>query len=46
MMLAIFDNVRDVGMNFLKNVKNTMFDNFWSIKWIFHDLEEVKDRVG
>ncbi len=45
-LVAIIDNAREVGMNFLNDAKNSIIDNFQSIKWIFHELEEVKDRMG
>lgn len=45
-LVAIIDNAREVGMNLLNNAKNNMIDNFRSIKWLFHELEEVKDRMG
>ena len=34
-LLVIFDNVRESDFNFLNNVKNSLIDNFHSIKWIF-----------
>lgn len=33
-------------MDLLNNTKNNMLDNFRSIKWLFYELEEVKDRMG
>ena len=45
-LVAITKNAREVGMNLLNNAKNNMIDNFRSIKWIFHELEEVKERMG
>ena len=45
-LVAITDNAREVGMNLLNNARNNMIDNFRSIKWIFHELEEVKERMG
>jgi len=30
----------------LKNARNSMIDNFRSIKWLFHELEDVRDRVS
>ena len=33
-MVAITDNARETGMNFLNNARNGMIDNFMSIKWI------------
>ena len=45
-ILAITDNARETGMNLLNNARNSMIDNFRSIKWLFHELEEVRDRVS
>ena len=45
-LVVITDNVTRVGLNFLNNVKNNMIHKFRSIKWIFHELEEVKERIG
>ena len=45
-LVAITYNSREVGMNLLNNAKNNMVDNFLSIKWLFYELEEVKDRLG
>ena len=45
-IVAISDKARKIGMNLLKNSCNRMIDNFRSIKWLFHELEEVKEKVG
>ena len=42
-IVAITDRARETGMNLLKNARNIMIDNFCSIKWLFHELEDVKD---
>ena len=44
-IVAISDNARETGMNLLNNARNSMIDNFRSIKWLFHELEVVRDRV-
>ena len=44
-IVAIFDKAREIGMNLLNNSCNNMIDNFRSIKWLFHELEEVKEKV-
>ena len=44
-IVAISDNARETGMNLLNNAHNSMIDNFRSIKWLFHELEDVRDRV-
>ena len=45
-IVAISDRARETGMNLLNNARNSMIDNFRSIKWLFHELEEVKEKVG
>ena len=42
-IVAISDRARETRMNLLNNAQNSMIDNFRSIKWIFHELEEVKE---
>lgn len=37
-LLVLFDNVREMGFNFLNNAKNNLIDNFSSIKWLFRKL--------
>ena len=44
-IVAIIDRARETGMNLLNNAHNSMIDNFRSIKWLFHELEDVKDQV-
>ena len=44
-IVAITDRARETWMNLLNNAHNSMIDNFHSIKWLFHELEEVKDQV-
>ena len=44
-IVAITDRARETGMNLLNNARNSMIENFCSIKWLFHELEEVKDQV-
>ena len=45
-IVAISDNARETGMNLLNNARNSMINNFRSIKWLFHELEDVRDRVS
>ena len=45
-MVAIIDNAREIGMNFLNNARNNMIDNFRSIKWLYHELEEFKEKIS
>ena len=35
-LVAITDNARQVGMNLLNNARNSITDNFRSIKWLYH----------
>ena len=44
-MVVLNENAREVGMNLLNNARNNMVDNFWSIKWIFHESKELKYRL-
>ena len=46
MIVEINDNAREIGMNLLNNSYNSMIDNFRSIKWLYHELEEVREKVG
>ena len=43
-LLVLSDNVRETGFNFLNNAKNSLIDNFCSIKWLFQEIENLKDR--
>ena len=36
-MVAITNNARETNMNFLNNARNSMIDNFRSIKWLYHE---------
>ena len=45
-LVAIFDNAHEPRLDLRNNAKNCMIDNFCSIKWIFHELEELKAKVG
>lgn len=44
-LVIINDKSREFGIDLLNNAKNSMFDSFRSIKWIFHELEDLKRRV-
>ena len=35
-----------MGFNFLNNAKNNLIDNFCSIKWLFQEIETLKDRFN
>lgn len=43
-MVVISKNARETWLNLLNNTKNSMIDNFRSIKWLFHEIEELKGR--
>jgi hypothetical protein len=45
-IVAITDNARETSMNLLNNAHNNMIDNFRSIKWLYHELEEFKEKIG
>lgn len=44
-LVILSDNMKEMGMNLLNNAHNNLVDNFWSIKWIFHEIEEIKFRT-
>ena len=44
-IVAITDRARETGMNVLNSACNNMIDNFHSIKWRFHELEDLTDQV-
>ena len=43
-LVVISDNVRETRLNLLNNEKDNMLDNFWSIKWLFHEIEDLKGK--
>ena len=45
-LVAILDNVRELGLNLLNKAKNSVIDNFCSIKWLYHEIEELKAKMG
>ena len=45
-LVAMSNKARESGMNLLNNTHKSMIDNYRSIKWLFHELEEVKEQVG
>ena len=44
-LVILSDNGRETSMNFLNNARNSLVDNFGSIKWIFHEIEEIKFKL-
>ncbi len=45
-MVKIIDNAKEMGMNIFNNACNSMIDNFRSIKWLYHELEEFKEKIS
>ena len=45
-LVVILNSSRDIRFNLLNNVKNSMIDNLWSIKWLFHEIEDLKRKIG
>lgn len=45
-LVIISDKARESSFNLLNNAKNSMLDNFRSIKWLYYEVEEMKDRIG
>ena len=43
-LVVISDNAWEIGFNLLNNAKNNMIDNFQSIKWLFHEIEDLKGK--
>ena len=43
-LVAISGHAREIGLNILNNAKKDMIDNFFSIKWFFHKIEELKEN--
>ena len=43
-LVVILDSAQDTGVNLLNNAKNIMIDNFWSFKWLFHEIEDLKGK--
>ena len=39
------ENQKDMGINFLENARNSMIGNFQSTKWLFYNLEEIREKV-
>ena len=45
-LVVISNNARETGLNLLNNAKKIMIDNFWSIKWLFHEIEDLKGKTS
>ena len=43
-LLVLSDNMRETGFNFLNNVKSDMLANFLSFKWLFQEIEALKEK--
>lgn len=44
-LVILSDSAQEMGMNLLNNARNSLVENFWSIKRIFHEIEEIKFRL-
>ena len=45
-LVEILDNAREIGLSLLNNAKNSMINNFYSIKWLFHKIEDLKEKMS
>ena len=45
-MLILIDYNEEENMAMLNNARNNMLDNFKSIKWLFHQIMDFKDKIG
>ena len=45
-IIAIFDNAWEPSLDLLNNAKNGMIDNFYSIKWLFHEIKDLKIKFS
>ena len=45
-IVKIIDNAREMGMIFLNNGCNSMIASFRSINWLYHELEEFREKIG
>ena len=43
-LVSILDNAKELGLNLLNNAKNSMIDKFFSLKWMFHEIKELKEK--
>ena len=43
-LLVLSENVRETSFNFLNNAKNSLIDNFRSMKWLFQEIEALTDK--
>ena len=43
-LVIIYNSVWETRFNLLKNAKNNMIEKFWSIKWLFHEIEDLKRK--
>ena len=39
------ENQKKMGINFMENAHNSMIGNFRSTKWLFYNLEEIREKV-
>ena len=45
-IVDILHKAMEMGMNLLNNTCNSMIDNYKSIKWLFHEVKEAKEKEG
>ena len=41
----VLENLKYMGINFLENAHNSMIGNFKSTKWLFYNLEEIREKI-
>ena len=45
-MIIMINFSKEDNIDILNNAKNNMMDNFKSIKWLFHQIEEIKGSMA
>ncbi len=43
-LVVLSNSAQETSFNLLNNVKNIMINNFWSIKWLFEEIKELKEK--
>lgn len=44
-LVVLSNKAREMEMNFLNNTENCMLDQFRSFKWLFHEIEDLKEKI-
>lgn len=44
-LVVLHENMREIELNLLNNAKKIMLDNFRSIKWVYHKLGDLKEKM-